>query len=162
MSTGKRELIRNTIEIVGIVAVVLSLLLVAYEVRQSNRIAQATTTYEIGRDVNQFNELGYSDPKFAALLLELRDPDFKPTNIESMQVRLLANRFLNLWTIQEKAHQNGLLSDQQFVMTQADVVTVMNAFPALIGSWKNVLRDQPELKKHTVLAPIVKAVAEDG
>jgi len=162
MTTINRKAVRDTVELVGIIAVVLSLLLVAYEVRQSNRIAQATTTYEIGRDVNHFNELGYSDPKFAALLVKLRDPEFKPSRVEAMQVRLLANRFMNLWTIQEKAYRNGLLSDVQFAMTKADVVTVMGAFPALIEYWKYVLRDQPRLKEFTVLKPIVTAVsAED-
>ncbi|MEO0853597.1 MAG: hypothetical protein AAFY15_08855, partial [Cyanobacteria bacterium J06648_11] len=74
------------------IAVVVSLLLLAYEVRQSNRIAQATTTYEISRDVNQFNELGYSNPQFAALLLNLGNPDFEPTGVEALQIRLLAHR----------------------------------------------------------------------
>ncbi|MCG8369644.1 MAG: hypothetical protein MJA32_03910 [Proteobacteria bacterium] len=162
MKTNNRKTIRDTVELVGIIAVVLSLLLVAYEVRQSNRIAQATTTYEIGRDVNQFNELGYSDPEFAALLVKLRDPDFKPSKVEAMQVRLLANRFVNLWTIQEKAYRNGLLSDVQFAMTKADVVTVMGAFPALIEHWGFVLRDQPRLTEYIVLKPIMTAVsAED-
>lgn len=47
-SIGKQS-VKDTIELIGIVAVVASLLLVAYEVRQSNRIAQATVTvtYEI-------------------------------------------------------------------------------------------------------------------
>ena len=159
MTTINSKSVRDTVELVGIIAVVLSLLLVAYEVRQSNRIAQATTTYEIGRDVNQFNELGYSNPEFAALLVKLRDPEFKPSNVEAMQVRLLANRFVNIWTIQEKAYRNGLLSDMQFAMTKADVVTVMGAFPALIEYWEYVLRDQPRLKEFVVLNPIVTAVS---
>ena len=157
MNASRREAIRDTIEMVGILAVVLSLLLVAYEVRQSNRIAQATTTYEIGRDVNQFNERAYSDPEFAAFLVKLRDPGFQPSPVEAMRVRMLANRFLNLWATQEKAYRNGLFSKQQFAMTEADVITVKNAFPALIKPWKKVLIDQPELKEYTVLQPIVAA-----
>ena len=152
--------IRETIELVGLVAVVLSLLLVAYEVRQSNRIAQATTTYEIGRDVNQFNELGYTDPAFAAFLIRLQDPGFRPTSVEAMRIRLLANRFLNLWTIQEKAYRNGLLTSEQFAMTKADVVTVMQAFPALNTVWADVLSDQPRLQRYEVLEPIVDALPE--
>ena len=160
MTARKRVAVRETIELVGIVAVVLSLLLVAYEVRQSNRIAQATTTYEIGRDVNQFNELGYSDPEFAELLVKLRDREFEPSAVEGMRVRLIANRFVNLWAIQEKAYENGLLSDAQFAMTQADVRTVLEVFPALLESWEGVYRDQPRLKDYEVLAPITSAIAE--
>ena len=161
MTADKSKVVREIIELVGIVAVVLSLLLVAYEVRQSNRIAQATTTYEIGRDVNLFNELGYSDPEFAELLVKLRDPEFKPSAIEGMRVRLLANRFVNLWAIQEKAYQNGLLSDAQFTMTQTDVVTVMSAFPALMKSWEDVFRDQPRLNEYVVLEPIAEALSAE-
>lgn len=162
MNTKDRASVKDTIELVGIVAVVLSLLLVAYEVRQSNRIAQATTTYEIGRDVNQFNELGYSDPEFAAFLLKLRDADFEPSNVESLQARLLANRFLNVWTVQEEAHRNGLLSDEQFALTQSDVLTVLEAFPGLLEYWKYVLRDQPGLENYVVLTPIVKAISAEN
>lgn len=160
MAKINRTTVRDTIEMIGIVAVVLSLLLVAYEVRQSNRIAQATTTYEIGRDVNQFNELGYSDPEFSGLLVKLRNPDFQPSSVEGMQVRLLANRFVNLWAIQEKAHRNGLLSDAQFEMTQADVVTVMRAFPALLEPWSEVLEDQPRLSEYIVLEPIFAELSD--
>ena len=161
MTRINRKAIRDTVELVGILAVVLSLLLVAYEVRQSNRIAHATTTYEISRDVNQFNELGYSDPEFAALLIRLGDPEFKPSNVEAMRARLLAHRFVNLWTVQEEAHRNGLLSDEQFAMTKADVITVMGAFPTLVKHWEYVLHDQPRLKDFIVLEPIVTIVSAD-
>ena len=154
LSKRERGAVRETVEVVGIVAVVLSLLLVAYEVRQSNRIAQATTTYEIGRDVNDFNVLGYSDPNFAAFLLKLRNPEFDATPVEALQTRLIANRFVNLWTIQEKAYRNGLLTDTQFALTRADVVTVMTVFPALKKPWRDMLRDEPRLLDYEVLAPL--------
>ncbi len=163
MKTSFRSAAKATIEVVGLIAVVLSLLLVAYEVRQSNLIAQATITYEIGRDVNRFNERGYADPQFTELLVKLQDPAFVPSEVDAMRTTLLAHRFVNIWTVQEKAHRNGLLSDEQFAFTRADVITVMNAFPALIRSWKYVLRDQPSLKESLVLEPIVTAVsAEDS
>ncbi|MEM9384856.1 MAG: hypothetical protein AAGA68_07325 [Pseudomonadota bacterium] len=67
------------------------LLLLACEIRQPNRIAQATT-YEIARDVNLFNELGYSDPAFAEFLVDVRKPDFKATPVQAMRRRLLEHR----------------------------------------------------------------------
>ena len=147
---------KDVAELVGLVAVVLSLLLVAFEMRQSNRIAQATTTYEIGRDVNSFNELGYSSGEFAELLLGLTKRDFEPTEIQALQSSLLAHRFINIWTIQEKAYRNGLLTEQQFEATKNDVLTVMNAFPGLRHNWKSVFAVQPALKEQEVLAPLLK------
>jgi len=41
---------RKIVEIVGFLAVIASLLFVAYEIRQSNRIALGTTAYEIQRN----------------------------------------------------------------------------------------------------------------
>lgn len=152
--------IRNSIEMIGLIAVVLSLLLVAYEVRQSNRIAQATTTYEIARDVNQFNELGYSDPEFAKLLLHLTNDDSESSAVQSLQARLLANRFVNIWSVQEKAYQNGLITDEQFELTKTDVVTVMNVFPGLKPHWEAVLQSQPRLRDSDVLQPLVSFLSD--
>ena len=152
--------IREYFELIGLIAVVLSLLLVAYEVRQSNRIAQATTTYEVARDVNQFNELGYSDAEFAKLLLKLTDDDSEYSEVQSLQVRLLAHRFVNIWTVQEKAYQNGLITDEQFELTKTDVLTVKNSFPGLASHWEAVFEAQPRLRNHDVLEPLVGAHSE--
>ena len=151
---------RAYFEVVGLVAVVLSLLLVAYEVRQSNRIAQATTTYEIARDVNQFNELGYSDTEFAKLLLRLSGEDSQYSEVQGLQARLLAHRFVNIWTVQEKAHLNGLITDEQFDVTKNDVLTVMNAFPGLAPHWEAVFESQPGLKDYDVLEPLVLSLPD--
>ncbi len=152
--------IREYFELIGLVAVVLSLLLVAYEVRQSNRIAQATTTYEVARDVNQFNELGYSDAEFANLLLQLSDVDSEFSEVQALQARLLAHRFVNIWTVQEKAHQNGLITDEQFELTKTDVLTIKNAFPGLAPHWGAVFEAQPKLKDREVLQPLVLSLSE--
>ena len=151
---------REYFELIGLIAVVLSLLLVAYEVRQSNRIAQATTTYEVARDVNQFNELGYSDAEFARLLLRLTNEDSEYSEVQALQARLLAHRFVNIWTVQEKAYQNDLITDEQFELTRTDVLTVMNAFPGLEPHWKSVFDAQPRLKDRVVLQPLVVSLSE--
>ena len=152
--------IRDYFELIGLIAVVLSLLLVAYEVRQSNRIAQATTTYEVARDVNQFNELGYSDSEFARLLLLLTNDDSEYSDVHALQARLLAHRFVNIWTVQEKAYHNGLINDEQFELTKTDVLTVMNAFPGLGSHWKAVFEAQPSLKDREVLQPLVHSLSD--
>ena len=96
MPDTPRSFARNIAEGIGLVALVLSLLVVAYEVRQSNRIAQSTITYEIGRDINEFNTLAYSDPEFAKFLIELRDTEKSPNDEDWLRRHLLAIRFLNI------------------------------------------------------------------
>jgi hypothetical protein len=159
MADNNRWQTKDVIEMVGIAAVVLSLLLLAYEVRQSNRIAQATTTYEINRDINQFNELGYSSAETAALLIKFRE-NSPLTDIETLQLQLMARRFLNLWTVQETAYENGLLTDEQIGMTKADVISVMMIFPALKNVFLTLIREQPELREFYVLQPLVSELSE--
>lgn len=152
--------VKTTVELIGLFAVVASLLLVAYEVRQSNRIAQATTTYELGRDINQFNELGYSDVGFAALLIELTKDEAELTEVQALQARLLAHRFVNIWTTQETAYKNGLLTSEQFAATKRDVVTVKTEFPGLSSDWEHVFASQPSLRELGVLRPLLSSSSE--
>lgn len=151
--------IKTWIEVSGFIAIIVSLLLVAYEVRQSNRIAHATITYELGRDVNDFNQLGYSDQAFANLLLLLSSEQSEYSDVQRLQIRLLANRFVNLWTVQEEAFRNGLFTREQIEVTKRDVVTVMTAFPGLHSPWKDVLESQPSLKQSDVLEPLIIKLA---
>ena len=94
----KRE--RQIVEAIGLAAVVVSMLLVAYQIQQANQIAQATTVYEIVRDINEFNKLGMTDPQFADFLVKLGRAEFTPSEGEAKQAQLLAYRFLIIWIVQ--------------------------------------------------------------
>lgn len=101
----EKNRVRHIVEITGLIAVVVSVLLVAYQIQQANQIAQATTIYEIVRDVNEFNHLGVVDPQFADFLVQLGKEDFTPSEREARQAQLLAYRFLNIWIVQETAYR---------------------------------------------------------
>ncbi len=150
------ERIRQVIEILGLSVIVFSLLLVGYQIQQANRIAKANATYEIVRDVNQFNEIGLTDPTFAALLVKLGSDDFAPTAEEAKQAQLLAYRFLNVWMAQETAYRNGLLTGNQLSITKNDVITVMKDYPALLPYWSVAMDSQPDFADYVVLQPLVE------
>ena len=145
---------RQVIEILGLSAIVFSLLLVGYQIQQANRIAEATTLYEIVRDVNQFNEIGMTDPTFAALLVKLESAEFSPTEQEAKQAQLLAFRFLNIWIAQEEVFRKGLFTEHQLSITKNDVVAVMNTYPALIPYWSVAMDSQPGFADYIVLQPL--------
>ena len=154
------ERVRQIIEATGLTAVIVSLLFVAYQIRQANRIAQATTTYEIVRDINAFNEFGMTDPMFADFLERLGTEDFKPSDGEAVQAQLLAYRFLNIWIMQETAYQNGLFTEDQLSLTKADVLQVVNDYPALLPHWIVALKAQPGYSNFEVLQPLVELSTE--
>ena len=62
-------------ETIGLSAIVISLIFVAYQINQSNRIARGTTSYELSRNWMEINKFYITQPE----MLELRDrPGFLP------------------------------------------------------------------------------------
>ncbi len=151
---------RQIVEAIGLTAVVVSMLLVAYQIQQSNQIAQATTVYEIVRDINEFNHLGMTDPQFADFLVQLGREDFTPSEREAKQAQLLAYRFLNIWIVQETAYRNGLFTENDLTLTKGDVIAVMDDYPALIPYWMTALKAQPAYSINEVLRPLVELTTE--
>ncbi len=151
---------RHIVESIGLTAVVVSVLLVAYQIQQANQIAQATTVYEIVRDINEFNHLGMVDPQFADFLVQLSKEDFTPSEREATQAQLLAYRFLNIWVVQETAYRNGLFSENDISLTKGDVLTVMNDYPALLSFWMVALKAQPAYSNFEVLQPLIEMNTE--
>ena len=150
------ERFRQVIEISGVSAIVFSLLLVGYQIQQANRIAEATTTYEIVRDVNHFNEIGMTDPTFAALLVKLGNKEFSPTAQEAKQAQLLAYRFLNIWIAQEEIYRSGLSTENQLSITKNDVIATLKVHPALLPYWSEAMKSQPGFADYTVLQPLIQ------
>ena len=151
----KHDRARQVIEVIGLSAVVVSLLLVAYQIRQANQIAQSTATYEIVRDINQFNDMGMTDSVFADLLVQLKQEDVVLSESQAVQAQLLAYRFLNVWTIQETAYRNGLFTEGQFSLTRNDVIGVINDYPGLLPYFKAALTGQPGFTNYEALQPLI-------
>lgn len=148
--------IRQFIEVAGFTAVVASLLLVAYQILQSNRLAEASTLYEIVRDINQFNDMVLTNPSIADLLAALERPDFAPSATEERQAQALADRMLNVWVVQEVAYRNGLFDETQFAITRDDVIVAINDLPGLIPFWRKTLVGMPEFEEYVVLEPLLR------
>ncbi|MDE0755845.1 MAG: hypothetical protein OSB26_14465 [Woeseiaceae bacterium] len=86
---------RKIVEIVGFLAVIASLLFVAYEIRQSNRIALGTTAYEIQRNWISINDAIATDEELAALLIKLGDENAELSALEQVQSAAYGRRFIN-------------------------------------------------------------------
>ena len=152
----KSDRIRQFVEVAGFTAVVVSLLLVAYQILQSNRLAEASTLYEIVRDINQFNDMVLTNPSIANLLVNLESSEFAPSAAEEIQAQALADRMLNVWVVQEVAYRNGLFDDTQFAITRDDVSVAIKDRPGLIPYWKKTLSAMPDFEEYVVLEPLLR------
>ena len=114
---------RTIVEIVGFLAVIASLLFVAYEIRQSNRIALGTTPYEIQRNWISINDAIATDEELAALLIKLGDESAELSALEQVQSAAYGRRFINTWISLQEAYDNGLVSDAVYQIAIDDVLT---------------------------------------
>lgn len=126
---------KDIAEIVGVIAVIASLLFLGFEIRQSNQIARSTITYELASNVSEINQTVWSSPEIAALHVRVRDPGYEPSESEAEMLRAEARRYMNLWGAVEIAYRNGHQTREQLDIMLDDVEAVVHRFPAMRGIW---------------------------
>jgi hypothetical protein len=101
-------------EIVGTIAVVISLLFVAYSINRNTDATQASSEnilFERHTDLaNQF----MLDPTLAELLVKRRNDDAELTEIEVIRWEKYELNMLDIWALAHSRYRRGLLSDVQW------------------------------------------------
>ena len=134
--------IKQIVETIGVSSIVISLLILAYQTNQSNRIAIATAEIEINSIYTGINEIWIENKP-------LRDAYYK-ANLDggvsdlSREERDLLNRyifrFVNAWWSREAAFRNGVLSAESFNRVFNDIDALI-ADPAYRDSFR-ILADR--------------------
>ena len=161
-SDGTKFIVINRsriIEYLGHAAIVLSLVFVAFEIRQSNRIAVGTTSYEIQRNYMTLNELIISsDEMLSKLLVKLQTPDASTelSPEESVKAAALARRFLNMWISIEVAHENGLIPEPIYMSGLEDARNVVRNIPGLTPYFRESFAARPHYTDYQILNPITE------
>lgn len=130
---------RDLAELTSVIAVIASLLFLAYEIRQSNRIARSTISYELANNYSELNEIVWTDPEVAALHVKVRDSSYVPTEVEEEMLLAEVRRRLNVWGAVESAYRNGHQTREQLDVMLADVEAVLADYPATHRLWTREL-----------------------
>ena len=151
---------KSLVEGIGLAAVIASLLFVAFEIRQSNRIAIGTTAYELNRNWMAINELYLTDPKVLELIVAVSDKEFIPKDEEQReQVEAFARLILNNWIAIEDAYNNGIASEILYLLALEDVKAVISKRPGLLPTYVAVTSHY-DLSKYKLLEPLFVAIAQ--
>lgn len=146
------------ISVLANIGVLAGIIFVAYEIRQSNRIAMGTTSYELGRHWMGINELYMTSPDVLDVAVELFDRDFVPKDLRQReQVEAYARRLLNNWIAIEEAHNNGIASDAFYALAVEDVKAVIEKRPGLVPVYEAV-GAQYDLSRYQLLEPLLLAI----
>jgi len=127
------------VEVVGVLAVVLSLLFVAFELQQSNRIAIGTAEYELLRDGNTVNQLIIENADLRTVMSKVRLSVSELTPDERAQVITYAFTQYSYWVAVLAAHEQSLVSDTFMSGTIVDVESNVQNTPGMDFAWKILL-----------------------
>lgn len=146
---------REIVEIVGIVSIVVSLLLLATEVRQSNRIAVADVRLQIADNDNRAHFERASNPEFAKLYAKLESPDSHLiTATEQQQIKGLARHYMNNAVAVQVAYDQGFLTEQQFAGRVEGFGKIMERLPGLVPEFLLLYESAPHVQNFEILTAV--------
>jgi len=154
----KRPMIRTAAEVAGIVAILASLLFVAMEINQANKIAIASIQYDILSDYNEYHRQVLADPEVAEFVAKLKNADdtaFSPA--ENARAHAFVTIFINIWYAIQTAHDNGQLTEDSFQAYMDDARYSLRRYPRAIPYFKASIASTPSLHGAEIFQPIFEA-----
>ena len=149
-----------TIEIVGLLAILASLIFLAFELQQSNRIAVASTEIGIRNGYSEFNRGLHSGDGVAELMARAMEPDVEWTPAEEIKVLMVVNDIMNVWLSVETACDNELASESTCAELGDDIRAFIDVFTGTWSTWQFVLENYPSLAE-TEVGRTIRQVFEE-
>ena len=157
MEKKNNDHLKEIVEIVGVVSIVASLLLVAWEIRQTNRIAGTEITVQLAAQYNDLHSDRATLPEFAKLYPKLESPESHlVTATESSQMQGLAARYVDIFIAAQAAYDDGVMDRSDFQRYIDSARNVVDAYPGLHpylvrASDSNAMRSMEVLQPITAL-----------
>ena len=150
---------REIVEIVGVVSIVAAMILVASELRESNRIAVAHAAMQIELQINEHRDIlniaRASDPNVAKLFAKLEAPEAHLiTATEVSQIRGMASQGINnLWSV-HSAYEKGLISRKVRDGYIVEFTQNMEAWPGIRPHYVDIYESLGAIQGVEEYAPI--------
>jgi hypothetical protein len=142
----KKDHWREFVEVLGIVSIVAMLLLVAWELRETNRIARADAGAAVASRIGQIHLRRMSDPDFAQLFPKIAAPNAHLiTATEASRIDGLARYVVNVFTSAQDAFEAGMIDADALRHYRHQLDTLLEDYPGLRRYIVNVYRGRPEL-----------------
>ena len=152
---------REMVEIVGLVSIVGSLLLLATEVRQSNKIASAEMEMTISEGFMQMQLQRTGNLDVAKLWSKITEPEgHLITATDRSQMRGLTWTYVNLFWMAQAAHDNDLMSDAGFDGYVEVFRWVLEHRPALQDHFIFIYDATPDMAGAPIFAPLEDLILE--
>ena len=137
-------------EILGAVAVFLTLLYLAAQIRQTNRMSRFETTREIMAQFNACNRLIATDSAIREVLLKSGELSVA----ESEQLYSYVDMYCNAWSTSQMAFDQGLLDEALWAGVIKDVGIQMKRWPSMRKSVERWLSNYPDFRDSEIFRVI--------
>ena len=152
--------LREIVEIVGVISIVAALLLVAWEIREANRMTATEIELRLERNFDELNLRRAMSPDFAKLFPKLAAPtSHLVTATEEAQIQGLALHLLNAYSAVQAAHDRGLLDARKLEIYRQDLALTLERLPGLVPPMITVHDSTPGTLAMPVLQPLRDAAA---
>ena len=150
----KKDHLKEIVEIVGVVSIVAALLLVAWEIRQTNRIASTEIVLQLADQYDDIHSDRATLPQFAKLFPKLEAPESHlVTATESSQMAGLAARYVDIFVAAQVAFDDGVMSRGQFQRYVDSARAIVESYPGVHPYLVRAV-DSDDLRSLEVLQPI--------
>ena len=158
---------RELVEIVGVVGIVAAMILVASELRESNRIAVAQAEMQLEMQLSErydmLNIARASDPNVAKLFPKLEAPDAHLiTATEASQIHGIAWHGINNLRAVHAAYDNGLIGRDVRDGYVVDFANTMEAWPGIRSHYVVIYESLDGIRGAEEFAPIVDYIASQS
>ncbi len=153
---------KQLLETIGLLAVVFSLLLVAYEVRQANRIAVVNSEFELRNSYQATNLALLTDPAMVDFLLRTNTPGQSLDGPDGVRARAWVYINLNAWLAAVLAHENGVTTEQTFnnILDHIDNA-IARGSPEMREVWRTAIDSFPSLESSPVIQRALQVLARE-
>ena len=130
-------------ETISVIAVVFSLLFVAFQIRQSNDIAISTNENDVRANFSALNEAIMLNPELAELLYRSEDPEFIAEGRDRVILMSYIARNMNAWRTAVNSYEIGLLSQLSYDAVFDDIRFFIEQRPGLDSLLRDFLGKYP-------------------
>ena len=143
------------------IGVLAGLVFLALEIRQSNRIAIATTEITVRESFGSSNETVYTNPEFAALLAKARKADAAFSDAEHEMLDYFISRMMNIWIQIDRAYANGMVSKTTLGVAIEDMKWTIDTYPSLRSMFDEWADTYPSSSETELARELVQYLEEE-
>ena len=149
-------------QIISAITVVVSVLYLAVQIRQTNQISRSAVVSELQKKYIDFYNVVLSNEDLATLLAKLTDPDYKTeSGPENQKLEILAMLTGSIWFSAQTSFDQGLITTETFKAYCEGVTARLEQWPAMRPYLLKMFRRYPSQAGKPIFQPIFKEHQED-